>query len=161
MGEALIVRRGNVDNIVESLSFFGSGSGLASGYNCTVLSSLYNSPSGVTDSVITIADCNSGREIIYFTPAVNCDKYSKITVVGKQINAGGGTGSILTVGVVDTIPTGTDNSPVFAASAVFDVAKLNTEQTLTVDLSNVDRNCYFAVCGFYMSPGSITSIVFE
>lgn len=160
MGEALIVRRGNMGSVVESLSFFKSGSGLASGYNCTVLSNLHSSTSGVTDSAITIAECNAGREILYFNPVINCDNYSKITVVGKQTGAGG-TLSALLVGVVKTLPTNADDNVSFVASTAFDMSNINTQQTLTVDLSNVDGNCYFAICGFYMSPGSITSVVFE
>lgn len=144
--------------IAYSFALFAGGSGLAVGYSATSLPSGANT---VSTSAITIANSNTQREILYIKPAVDCSGFSKITVKGQQTDSGGGSGSTLTVGLVKSLPTGTADSPAFVASAVFDMNKLNTEQTLTVDLNAVSGDCYFAVCAYYVAPGRITSVVFE
>lgn len=156
--EVLITAEGqNVLINWQQFVLFAGGSGLAKNYSGI---SLPNGDNTVSSSAITMVSSNTQREIFYISPAIDCSSFSKITVKGQQTGAGSAA-STLTVGVVESIPTGTSDSPAFVKSAVFDIAKPNTEQTLTVDLSSVSGNCYFAICGYFMAPGFVNSIVFE
>lgn len=138
-----------------SLKLFESGAGLMEGYSAR---SLPEGKNTVSDSAISIGNSNTERCILYLSPALDCSGYSQLKVSGMQTDSGGGSGSTLTVGLVKSLPTGTAESPVFAKSAAFDMAKLNEEQALTVDIGGLEGEYYFAVCAYYVAPGEISSV---
>lgn len=109
---------------------------------------------------ITIAESNTQREIVYFTPAIDCSKYSKITFTGKQVTAGSAA-SYIYLGVTNTVPTNGDDLPDYAASTTFNSNKFLEEHSVELDISGINTSCYLVVCGFYLSKGEVTSIVFS
>lgn len=155
-------------NVEISYSFvlFAAGKNLASGYS---YESLGNAANTVNDDAITIGDSTQQRQTVFITPAVDCTNFSKITVVGMQTDADiAGAMSTLTVGLTKTTEltsdyNGSTDVPQFVegATAVFNKDDLNNEQTLEVDLSDVEGNCYLCICAYYHAPGKITSIVFS
>jgi hypothetical protein len=109
---------------------------------------------------ITIAESNTQREIVYFTPAIDCSKYSKITFTGKQTTAGSAA-SYIYLGVTNTIPISGEDLPNYAASTTFNSDYFLSEHSVELDISGINTSCYLVVCGFYLSEGEVTSVVFS
>ena len=155
-----ITAKGQFETIELAYSFtlFASGSGVTNGYTTDAIAA--GNGTEVTNSKITIADSNTQREIVYFTPAIDCSKYSKITFVGKQ-TSGGSAASAIYLGVTNAIPANGDNLPTYTASTTFNEDKFNVEHTVELDISSINVSCYVVICGFYMSSGEVTSIIFS
>ena len=146
-----------------NFTLFSSTSALPSSYSWgryTQYSYNQNTSYDSSGNKVKIAESNTQREIVYFTPAIDCSKYSKITFTGKQTGAGS-TASVIHLGITSAIPANGSNTPTYVANTTFDANKFNAEHSVTLDISSVNTSCYVVISGFYMSPGEITSIVFS
>ena len=145
-----------------SFTLFSSSSPLPSNYTSDGYYTYWGN--GTTydedENKITLAESSTQREIVYFTPAIDCSKYSKITFTGKQTTAGSAM-SYIYLGVTNTIPTTGDDVPNYVASTTFNSNYFLSEHSVELDISGINTSCYLVVCGFYLSAGEVTSVVFS